>query len=175
MRRASLHALRPRETSSGITLAGTQGAERLIGLGFRYWVAGYKSGDIDRWEDAWRIYSHALGPNAARTAVSELSAWVRAVSAAARREIEVRNGDCDGFCRDESLALSMIAACQHNTCPAMRACAFALIESSLIDEVVHHAESFAVTMRGLDQVLPPALIVNAAAYAAAPREMALRQ
>ncbi|WP_072396766.1 hypothetical protein [Hyphomicrobium sp. CS1GBMeth3] len=174
MRRATLHALRPLEISSDVA-PKTQGAERLIGLGFRYWVAGYKSGDIDRWEDAWRIYSHALGPNAARTAVSELSAWVRAVSAAARREIEVRHGDCDGFCRDESLALSMIAACQHNTCPAMRACAFALIESSLIDEVVHHAETFAVTMRGLDQVLPPALIVNAAAYASAPREMALRQ
>ncbi len=59
----------------------------------------------------------------------------------------------------------MIAACQHNTCPAMRACAFALIESSLIDEVVHHAETFALTMRGLDQVLSPGLIVNAAAYA----------
>jgi hypothetical protein len=156
-------------------VAVAQRPERLIGLGFRYWVAGYKSGDIDRWEDAWRIYAHALGPNAARTAVSELSAWVRAVSAAARREIEVKSGDCDGFCRDECLALSMIAACQHNTCPAMRACAFALIESSLIDEVVHHAESFAVTMRGLDQVLPPALIVNAAAYASASQGAALRQ
>ncbi len=156
------------------TLAAGCGAERLIGLGFRHWVAGYKSGDIDRWEQAWRIYAQELGPNAARTAVSELSAWVRAVSAAARREIEVCVGDCAGFCRDECLAVSMIAACQHNTCPAMRACAFALIESSLIDEVVHHAESFAVTMRGLDQVLSPGLIVNAAAYAAqAP--MAARQ
>jgi hypothetical protein len=156
------------------TLAGELEAERLIGLGFRYWVAGYKSGDIDRWEDAWRIYAQALGPNAARTAVSELSAWVRAVSAAARREIEVCAGDCAGFCRDECLAVSMIAACQHNTCPAMRACAFALIESSLIDEVVHHAESFAVTMRGLDKVLSPGLIVNAAAYATA-APMAPRQ
>ena len=173
MRRANLklHSVAPRVSA---TRACDGGAERLIGLGFRYWVAGYKSGDIDRWEDAWRIYSSALGPNAARTAVSELSAWVRAVSAAARREIEVCNGDCTGFCRDECLALSMIAACQHNTCPAMRACAFALIESSLIDEVVHHAESFAVTMRGLDQVLSPGLIVNAAAYADA-SGAALRQ
>ena len=49
------------------------------------------------------------------------------------------------------------------------------IESSLIDAVVHHAESLAVTMRGLDQVLPPGLIVNAAAYAAASHDAALRQ
>lgn len=166
MRRASVIPL-PMPAAPSRPIAAGQGAERLIGLGFRYWVSGYKSGDIDRWEDAWQIYSKALGLNAARTAVSELSAWVRAVSAAARREIEVCDGDCAGFCRDECLALSMIAACQHNTCPAMRACAFTLIESSLIDEVVHHAESFAVTMRGLDQVLPPGLIVNAAAYAPA--------
>lgn len=170
MKRTNLNLRRlPVTTPVPHTLAGERGAERLIGLGFRYWVAGYKSGDIDRWEEAWRIYAKALGPNAARTAVSELSAWVRAVSAAARREIEVCSGDCAGFCRDECLAVSMIAACQHNTCPAMRACAFALIESSLIDEVVHHAESFAVTMRGLDQVLSPGLIVNAAAYAEASR------
>ena len=52
-----------------IAVSGARCAERLIGLGFRYWVAGYKSGDIDRWEDAWCIYAQALGPNAARTAV----------------------------------------------------------------------------------------------------------
>ncbi|MBX9864920.1 MAG: hypothetical protein K2Y42_19435 [Hyphomicrobium sp.] len=164
MRRSNLH-IHPAVAADAQALSGAPDAERLIGLGFRHWVAGYKSGDIDRWEEAWRLYSHALGPNAARTAVSELSAWVRAVSAAARREITVSATDCAAFCRDECLAVSMIAACQHNTCPAMRACAFALIESSLIDEVVHHAETFALTMRGLDQVLPPGLIVNAAAYA----------
>jgi hypothetical protein len=145
------------------------GAERLVGLGFRYWVSGYQSGDINCWEKAWQIYSDALGPRSAKTAVSELSGWVRALSAAARREIEVVSGPCGSFCRDECLAVSMIAACQHNTCPAMKACAFALIESSLIDEVVHHAETFAITMRGLDQVLSPGLIVNAAALSAQPQ------
>ena len=49
----------------------------------------------------------------------------------------------------------MIAACQHNACPAMRACAFSLLGCSMIDEVVQGAESFAATMRGADQVLPP--------------------
>lgn len=155
-------------------MAGNAKAERLVGLGFRYWVSGYQSGDIGRWEEAWRIYADALGPLSAKTAVSELSAWVRAVSAAARREIEVCACRSSSFCRDECLAVSMIAACQHNTCPAMRACAFALIESSLIDEVVHHAGSFAITMRGLNQVLAPGLIVNAAALSAEP-QAGLRQ
>jgi hypothetical protein len=150
------------------------GPEGLVGLGFRYWVSGYQTGDIDRWEKAWRLYDTALGPKAAKTAVAELSAWVRAVSAAARRDIKVVSDEGCGLCRDECLAVSMIAACQHNTCPAMRACAFALIDSSLIDEVVHHAESFAVTLRGLDKVLPPAFIVNAAALSADPQN-AVRQ
>jgi len=150
------------------------GAERLVGLGFRHWMSGYQSGDINCWEEGWRIYADALGPRAAKSAVSELSAWVRAVSAAARREIEVAPRQCASFCRDECLAVSMIAACQHNTCPAMRACAFALIESSLIDEVVHHAGSFAITMRGLDQVLSAGMIVNAVALASRP-VTALRQ
>ena len=145
--------------------SAAHGAERLVGLGFRYWLAGYQRGEIDRWNDAWQIYASALGPKNARVAVAELSSWVRSVSAAARRDIKVSCGDCSRLCRDECLAVSMIAACQHNTCPAMRACAFALIESSLIDEVVHHAETFAITMRGLDQVLAPSLIVNAAAFA----------
>ncbi len=35
----------------------------------------------------------------------------------------------------------------------MRACAFALLGCSMIDEVVHVAESFAETMREADQVL----------------------
>jgi hypothetical protein len=147
---------------------------RLVGLGFRYWVAGYQSGDINHWEEAWRIYADALGPQPAKAAVSELSAWVRAVSAAARRDIEVWPGECSHLGRDECLAVSMIAACQHNTCPAMKACAFALIESSLIDEVVHHAGTFALTLRGLDQVLSPGLIVNAAALAPA-SELVLKQ
>ena len=64
--------------------------------------------------------------------------------------------DCDRFCRDECVAIAMIAACQHNACPAMRACAFALLGCSMIDEVVEGAENFAATMRGADQVLSPA-------------------
>ena len=63
MKRTNLNLRRlPVTTPVPHTLAGERGAERLIGLGFRYWVAGYKSGDIDRWEEAWRIYAKALKP-----------------------------------------------------------------------------------------------------------------
>jgi hypothetical protein len=129
--------------------------ERLVGLGFRYWLTGFRSGDISCWEKAWRAYSNALGAAAAKTAVTDLSCWVRAINRHARRDLETAAVDCDRFCRDECIAIEMIAACQHNACPAMRACAFALLGCSLIDEVVEGAETFAATMRGVDQVLPP--------------------
>lgn len=68
------------------------------------------------------------------------------------------------FCRDECLAISMIAASQHKTCPAMRACAFALIESAQLDEVLHHADTYAITLRSQNKVVSPDWIVNANAF-----------
>jgi len=129
------------------------GPERLVGLGFRYWLKGFRTGDISCWERAWSAYSNVLGATAAKSAVTDLSCWVRAINRHARRDLETAAVDCERFCRDECIAIEMIAACQHNACPAMRACAFALLGCSLIDEVVEGAETFAATMRGADQVL----------------------
>jgi hypothetical protein len=137
--------------------------ERLVGLGFRYWMLGRTTGDVNCWVRAWNLYSGIFGVPGARVAVSHLSSWVAAVGSATHREIEVFPQECAGFCRDECLAVSMIAACQHHTCPAMRACAFALAESSLIDSVVQEAQGFADAMMSLDQVLSARSIVPATA------------
>jgi hypothetical protein len=134
------------------------GPERLVGLGFRYWLTGFRTGDISCWEKAWCAYSNAMGPAAAKCAVTDLSCWVRAINSHARRPLETAAVDCDRFCRDECVAIAMIAACQHHVCPAMRACAFALLGCSMIDEVVEGAETFAATMRGAHQILSPAFV-----------------
>jgi hypothetical protein len=135
--------------------------ERLVGLGFRYWMLGRQTGDIGCWERTWNLYSGVFGLCGARLAVGTLSCWVGTLGGAAHRRIEVGSIGCPQFCRDECLAVSMIAACQTNTCPAMRACAFALVETSMIDRVVGEAQAFADTMSGLEQRLSPASIVNA--------------
>lgn len=134
--------------------------ERLVGLGFRYWILGRKSGDITCWERTWNLYSGVFGLCGARQAVGSLSCWVGALSRIAVRDIEVFPEACSGFCRDECIAVAMIAACQHGTCPAMRACAFALVESSLIESVVGEAQAFADTMASLEQRLSPHSIVT---------------
>ena len=38
------------------------GADRLVALGFRHWVAGYQTSDIACWEQAWRLFEGELGP-----------------------------------------------------------------------------------------------------------------
>jgi len=141
---------------------------RLVGIGFRLWLTGCKTGDVSCWENAWQLYVNLLGPNTAQTAVTELSSWVRTVASAANREIETNPAACPGFCKDECLALAMIAACQHKTCPAMRACAFALIENSGVEPVVDQSERFAMTLVAVDHVLSPNYIVNAAALSDPP-------
>jgi len=147
----------PNAAAAGMTMPAPAlvGPERLVGLGFRYWLTGFRTGDISCWERAWRAYSNALGATAAKSAVTDLSCWVRAINRHGQRDLKTAAVDCDRFCRDECIAVEMISACQHNACPAMRACAFALLGCSMIEEVVQGAESFAATMRGADQVLPP--------------------
>jgi hypothetical protein len=149
-------------------------AERLVGLGFRYWLTGFRMGDISCWERAWGTYASALGPEAAKDAVTDLSCWVRAINRHAQRHLETSSVDCDAFCRDECIAIAMIAACQHNACPAMRACAFSLLGCSLIEEVVDGAESFAATMRKANQLLPENMS-DAAPLLAMPAATSLRQ
>jgi hypothetical protein len=148
--------------------------ERLVGLGFRYWLTGFRTGDIGCWEKAWCAYCNVLGSAAAKNAVTDLSSWVRSINRHARRDLETAAVDCDRFCRDECIAIEMISACQHEACPAMRACAFALLGCSLIEEVVQGAESFAATMRSADQILPPCF-VHASCLAGLQPASALRQ
>lgn len=138
--------------------------ERIVGLGFRYWMLGLNTGDIAAWERAWDLYCGLFGAVGAKVAVGQLSRWVVAMGAASCRDIEVFPKRCRSFCRDECIAVSMIAACQHQTCPAMRACAFALLANARIDEVVDKAQAFADTLASLEQRLSLGSIMVAPVY-----------
>ena len=163
-------------TGTGRAIAASSplpGPERLVGFGFRLWLNGFRTGDISSWEQAWCAYASTLGADAAKTAVGELSSWVRAISCYAQRPLETAPNACECFWHDERVAIAMIAACQHHACPAMRACAFALLGCSMIDEVVEGAESFARTLHRVDQVLLPAS-ADAASLLAMPAATASR-
>ncbi len=127
--------------------------ERLVGLGFRCWITGLSSGDIGAWEEAWSTYAQALGVERAKSAVLDLSHFARAVHATSERPIEVQAPSCRGFCRDECLAISVIAACQHNVRDALQASCAALIGSEDIGDTLIGAQAFACCLKSANQVL----------------------
>ena len=146
------------------------GAEWLVGVGFRCWLAGYDTGDIACWETGWNAYARVLDTERAKRAVTELACWARAIRASASRKIEYYPFGCAGFCRDECMAISLIAASQHHRCPAMRACALALTGSSLVEPVIDAANAFADALQEADQLLSPEAIAALAAASEAPLE-----
>jgi hypothetical protein len=135
-----------------------EGPERLVGVGFRCWIAGYQTGDIACWELAWDVYASELGPTAARAAMRDLSCWVRRIKDLAGREIVTFPAGCRAFCRDECVAVAMVAASQHGVCPALRACTYALLGCADIDGVVRETDALAATLAALDRRLSPASI-----------------
>ncbi len=137
--------------------------ERIVALGFRYWMLGLNGGDIGAWERAWSLYSGMFGAVGAKQAVGCLSRWVSVLGSATSRDIEVFPECCRSFCRDECLAVSLIAACQHDTRTAARACAYALVEASNVDKVVSNARGFAESLLSLDHRLARGSILSAPA------------
>lgn len=147
------HTIIPRQ--SGLGTPVPRRPERLVGIGFRCWIEGYSSGNIASWETAWNLYANELGACRARVAVGELGLWVGKIKDVSGRKITTLPHYCTGFCRDECVAISMVAASQHKVCPAMRACAFALIGCSDMEGLLSATDRFAVMLDALDQRLSP--------------------
>ena len=127
--------------------------ERLVGIGFRSWLTGFSTSDIHCLEDAWNTFSGTLGNERAKTLLIELSQFVRAVKVSTQRDIEVQTSGCRGFCRDECLAISIIAACQHDARSALAASAAALIGSDDIGDTLCGAQRFACGLKSANQIL----------------------
>ena len=136
--------------SNRIDVETLHGTERLVGIGFRCWINGYQNTDIGCWEHGWNVFARELGPERARTAITELAGWIRSICSNAEREIAVCAVDRDRFCKDECIAVSMIAACQHNACPALEACALALLGADLIEPVLETSTRFARTLQSAE-------------------------
>lgn len=145
--------LPPRKSGLGVPMP--RRPERLVGIGFRCWLDGFSSGNIAGWETAWNLYTSELGACRARVAVHELGLWVGKIRDVSGREITTLPHHCTGFCRDECVAISMVAASQHKVCPAMRACAFALIGCSDMEGLLTATDRFAVMLDAVGQRLSP--------------------
>ena len=98
--------------------------------------------------------------------IAGFAAWALAVEASAARPVAVLPIDSAGFCRDECLAISLVAACQHDACPALKACAFALLGTSDLGRALVATEAVARTLSGAGCRLQAHGIVETAGFAA---------
>ncbi len=138
-----------------------QTADALVGLGFRYWMAGYQNHKFDYWTHGWKFFTDELGAANARPVVTALAAFVQEVHCHAKRPIEVAlPGEVSPFCRDECKAIALVAACQTEVCPALQACAQALIGDQDPERVICASSCFANKLADFDLLLSgvPALV-----------------
>lgn len=142
--------------------AGDRVPERLVGLGFRCSVAELACSSEACWQAINRTYMDALGPDAGKALLLQLSQFTCSVQEAAQRQLTVNERECRGFCRDECLAISLIAACQHDVRPALRASACALTGSADIGGTLNSAQHFAEGLACAGQLLSAESVCPAA-------------
>ena len=129
--------------------------ERLVLEGFRRWMAGYSSGDLAHWEEAWNLHAGTLGPRAARIVVDRLARFVRIVRDWSICPIACFPGGCRHICRHECFALAMVAAGQSRDLGCLSAAMRHLLDAEGHGEAMLPALAYAEAMRDSDLLLMP--------------------
>jgi len=140
-------------------------AELFVGNGFRYWLTGFRTGDLSLWERAFQLSSDILGIEKARDVCSDFSQWVRVLAERSRRNLEVLAPDSPRFCRDECVAIALIAAYQHKACPALQACAMTLLDCEPRGDVAELSSAVADRLKAADQHLSEKSVEHVVRYA----------
>ena len=154
---------RPFEAAGPIAPGADHRIAHSLGRSFR---CGYQAASSDNGiglSFAWQELADAAGAEHADRLLSALIGFVASVGETARRPIVVLPRDCTGLCRDECLAVSIVTASQAGACPALRACAFALLESDNVSPCLVAATELGTRLAAAGRILPPQLICNAAA------------
>jgi len=136
---------------------------QMVGRSFRCGVLARREPTGLSWSYAWQEIAGIAGATHANGLVTALEQFVESVYLAAARPIEVLPKGCPGLCRDECLAVSIIAASQHGACPALKACVYALIDCNNVDNCIRTAGSFSAALRDAGQSLPSNAVCNALA------------
>lgn len=129
--------------------------ERLVLEGYRRWLAGYESGSVTPWEMTQILYEELLGAAEGRRVVTELSHFVRTLRRCAACPLRSFPFNAHHVCRDECLALGLIAALQHDDEGAALTCLSAMACPALASNVAEAAVSFADALAGARHYLLP--------------------
>lgn len=130
-------------------------AEKLVLEGYRHWTSGFETGSVIPWEMAWTIYTQELGLPRAKSAIAELSSFIRTLHFSAARHLKAFPYGSMHICRDECLLMGLISALQNGDHTSIESCLDELVTASRIEQVRQAAQDYAMTMADLDQVLLP--------------------
>ena len=129
--------------------------EYLVVNGLRLWAHGCMAEDRGAWKEAARLYATHLSQPFASLAVAQLAAWVRSIRDWRPMELEIFAPRCRHVCRDECLALGMVAAWQHGDGLALSLTAAHLGGPAGQLEVAEAAQGLAVLLNASGFVLRP--------------------
>lgn len=148
-------------------------ADIFVGKGFRFWLTGLRTGELVHWERAFVLAEENIGRDAARNICRDFSQWVRLLSERSRRDLRVLPPNSRCFCRDECVAMAVIAAHQHKACPAIQACAMTLLDCEPGSDIVALSESLADQLSAADQMLSSSAMTHVVRYAGNPQQRAM--
>ena len=129
--------------------------ERLVLEGFRRWIAGYASGDLRHWEEAWNLHVTSLKPADARAIVDRLAQFVRTVRDWSACPIACFPGGCRHIYRQECFALAMVAASQNQDLDCLAAAMRHLLDPEGHEEAMMPALAYAEAMKERGLLLMP--------------------
>jgi len=129
--------------------------ERLVLEGYRRWLAGFESGSVMPWEMTNTLYEELLGAAEGRRVVAELSHFVRTLRRCAACPLKSFPFNAHHVCRDECLALGLIAALQHDDQGAAATCLSAMACPAMKVSVAEAAAAFADALAGARHYLLP--------------------
>ena len=129
--------------------------ERLVLEGFRRWMAGYSTGDLGHWEEAWNLHASSLGTRDARVVVDRLAKFVRTVRDWSICPINCFPGGCRHICRSECFALAMVASSQNQDLDSLASAMRHLLDPDGHEEAMLPALAYAEAMKESDLMLMP--------------------
>lgn len=129
--------------------------ERMVGMGFRCWMRGMQCRDVRYFDACSQRYIQFFGLKDGVVLSTKLGNWVNALERYRQRQLRIQKMGDAGFSYDEVVAISMIAACQHSECPALKACIYAMTAASELDLPTRAAEDFANGLIDAGQILKP--------------------
>ncbi len=88
--------------------------ERLVIEGYRRWMGGYDSGQVECWEQAWDLYTQELGSASAGPVLLAMAGWVRCLRRSTSRTMGFFPYNSCHLCKDECLVIAMVSASQHH-------------------------------------------------------------